>query len=170
MAAIAIAMTIAFAAVLASSEVVAAHPLHTSLAEIVHYPATREIRLSVRVFIDDFSKAAEARARGREASARASGAPAPAESPYLAYVRAMLVLTDHGGRPVPLGWCGWRRVGDLIWLCFKASAPAGLSGFQVADRILFDLYADQINIVQATYHGKKENLLFTRGDGYKRLP
>lgn len=82
----------------------------------------------------------------------------------------MFTLADRSGRSIPLGWCGWRRVGDLVWLCFKASAPNGPSGFQVADRIFFDLYADQINIVQATYSGKKENLLFTRGDGFKRLP
>ncbi len=169
MATIAIAITVAFAAILASSEAVAAHPLHTSLAEIVHYPATRELRLSVRIFVDDFSRAAEARVRASEASTRATGATARAESPYLGYVRAMLVLTDPRGRLVPLGWCGWRRVGDLVWLCFRANAPAGPSGFQVADRILFDLYADQINIVQATYGGNKANLLFIRGDGFKRL-
>ena len=163
MAAIAIAMTVAFAAVLASSEAAAAHPLHTSLAEIVHYPASRELRLSVRIFADYFAKAAEARAR-------ASGVATRTESPYLGYVRATLVLTDPAGRPIPLGWCGWRRVGDLIWLCFKVTASPGPSGFQVADKILFDLYADQINIVQATYGGNKANLLFTRGDGFKRLP
>jgi hypothetical protein len=34
---------------------------------------------------------------------------------------------------------------------------------------LFDLYADQINIVQAAYNGKRVSLLFTRGDGFKQL-
>jgi hypothetical protein len=56
-----------------------------------------------------------------------------------------------------------------MWMCFHAPAPGGVAGLRVAHRILFDLYADQINIVQASYNGKKTNLLFTRGDGFKVL-
>ena len=56
-----------------------------------------------------------------------------------------------------------------MWICFHTSGPSDLSGFRVADKILFDLYADQINIVQATYGGRKVSLLYTRGDGFKRL-
>jgi hypothetical protein len=56
-----------------------------------------------------------------------------------------------------------------MWLCFRAGAPSGLAGMQVTHRVLFDLYADQINIVQANYNGKRISLLFTRGDGLKKL-
>jgi len=37
-------------------------------------------------------------------------------------------------------------------------------------RLLFDLYEDQINIVQARYEGRRVSLLFSRGDPPKPLP
>jgi hypothetical protein len=153
------ALCVALAA-LVIARPIEAHPLHTSLAEITYDPAAKEIRVSIRVFMDDFSRAAAAYAAMKSAAATGSG---------LMYARASFMIADRAGRVLSLASCGGKRVGDLLWICFHSSAPAGPAGFQVADKILFDLYADQINIVQATYGGKKVSLLFTHGDGYKRL-
>lgn len=166
---VAIVLGLALYGSLAMPSPVVAHPLHTSLTEIVHDPAKREIRLSIRVFVDDFSKASLAWSRTSAAADRTKKSSSVAETPLLMYARATFVVADRTGRPLSLSSCGGKREGDLLWICFHASAPAGPAGFQVADRILFDLYADQINIVQASYGGKKVNLLFTRGDGFKRL-
>ena len=162
------ALCVALAAVVIARPL-EAHPLHTSLADITYDAGAKEIRVSVRVFIDDFTKASTAFAAARAAAARAAKAPVSSESPLLMYARASFMIADRGGRVLSLASCGGKRVGDLMWICFHSSAPAGLSGFRVASRILFDLYADQINIVQATYGGRKTSLLFTRGDGFKRL-
>lgn len=151
------------------SRPVEAHPLHTSLAELTYDARTKEIRLSVRVFIDDLTRASAAYARTRAGSVLQQKSVV-AESPILAYARFAFIVADRAGRRLSLASCGGKRVGDLMWLCFHSSAPVGPAGFQIADRILFDLYSDQINIVQATYGGQRANLLFTRGDGAKRLP
>lgn len=158
------ALCVALAA-LVIARPIEAHPLHTSLAEITWDPAAKEIRVSVRVFMDDFSRAATARA----ATGNGQRVTDKSESPLLIYARAAFMIADRAGRSLSLASCGGKRVGDLIWICFHTSAPSGPARFQVADRILFDLYADQINIVQATYGGKKVSLLFTQGDGFKRL-
>jgi hypothetical protein len=147
------------AAFLSLPLIASAHPLHTSLTEIAYDPATKQIRIMARIFVDDLSKAAAARAAKNPSK----------EIAILAYARASLIIADRAGRVMPLASCGGKRVGDLMWLCFQANAPSGAAGLQVADRILFDLYADQINIVQSTYGGKKISMLFTPGDGYKRL-
>jgi hypothetical protein len=155
---------------LSSSRLLDAHPLHTSLAELTYDAAAREIRLSIRVFVDDLIKASAAYARQRSAGVGTLSKPASTESPILAYARFAFVVADRAGKRLSLASCGGKRVGDLMWLCFHSSAPLGPAGFQIADRILFDLYSDQINIVQAAYGGQKPSLLFTRGDGFKRLP
>ena len=131
--------------------------------------AAKEMRVSVRVFIDDFTKAATAYAAGRAAAARAAKLPASSESPLLMYARASFIVAGRDGRPLSLASCGGKRVGDLMWICFHAAAAGDLSGYRVSDKILFDLYADQINIVQASYGGRKVSLLYTRGTGFKHL-
>ncbi|MFN2603102.1 MAG: DUF6702 family protein [Gemmatimonadaceae bacterium] len=154
------ALPVALVVFAATARSLDAHPLHTSLAEIVFDPAAKEIRISIRVFIDDLTKASTAYARGHKSSS---------QTMFVDYARSSFIVADRGGHPLALAPCGTKPVGDLMWLCLHAPAPAGISGLQVTHRVLFDLYADQINIVQASYNGKRISLLFTRGDGLKRL-
>jgi len=135
-----------------------AHPIHTSLAELVYDQAAKEIRISLRVYVDDLTTA----------SAR-YGRAAPVDSAMIAYARAYFGVADRNGKLLSLAPCGERLVGDLMWLCFRAPALSGPSGFSVAHKVLFDLYSDQINLVQASYNGRKVSLLFTKGDGFKKL-
>ena len=166
-------LPIALVAIMAYAHSVAAHPLHTSLAELVYDPGAREIRISIRVFVDDLTKASDAYFRSHQIPARIETVPGrtpmSTRLPVIEYARASFAIADRGGHPVYLESCGGKPVGDLMWLCFRARAPDGPVGFRVAHRVLFDLYADQINIVQASYGGKRVSLLFTGDDGFKRL-
>ncbi len=149
---------IAIALIATAAAPLIAHPIHTSLAELVYDPAAKEIRISLRVYVDDLTTA----------SARYRGAASP-DSAMIAYARAYFGVADRHGKVVSLASCGERLVGDLMWLCFRAPARTGPSGFSVAHKVLFDLYSDQINLVQASYNGRKVSLLFTKGDGFKKL-
>jgi hypothetical protein len=140
--------------VLCATGVLALHPLHTTLTELSFSAVDRTAQLSVRAFADDFRAAA-----GDVTDAAA-----------FAYLRSALVLSDRDGRVLPLAWCGLRRDADLLWLCLRAPAPRGLGGVQVRVRLLFEVYRDQINIVQASYDGRRASLLFSRGDSAKALP
>ena len=135
-----------------------AHPIHTSLAELVYDQSAKEIRISLRVYVDDLTKAS---ARYRNTASVDSG--------MVAYARAYFGVVDRNGRAVSLASCGEQLVGDLMWMCFRAPARTGPSGFSIAHKVLFDLYSDQINLVQANYSGRKVSLLFTKGDGFKKL-
>jgi hypothetical protein len=140
----------------------AAHPLHTTLTELTYDVRTQEVLITVRVFADDLAAdlAAGHGADDGEAS----------DATTLTHVAASLGLADRAGHPLVLRWRGARRTGDLRWLYLAASAPGGLAGLQVTNRLLVALYPDQVNIVQAVDGGRRSSLLFTRGDGTKRLP
>jgi hypothetical protein len=153
------ALLLAVAAIALSARPAASHPLHTSLAELTFDPRVREIRISIRVFTDDLTKASAAYAKSKSITSSAVDA----------YARAMFIVADRDSRAISLQSCGSKPVSDLTWLCYRASAPRGPSGFKVAHRILFDLYSDQINLVQAAYNGKKRSLLFVKGDALKRI-
>jgi hypothetical protein len=140
------------------------HPLHSSLAELTLDPTRKSVVVSVRIFADDYDAVISRRIGSRTAPAAVS------DSAAAGYLRSALTLAERDGRAIALSWQGTRRAGDLVWITLRGPAPQGLSGLQLQNRILFDLYADQINIVQAAYEGRRTSLLFTNGDGAKRLP
>ena len=131
--------------------IASAHPLHTSLAQVEVDTRNRTISVSLRVFADDFSKAA----------ARA-GVSLPA------YAARSFRIFDDSGTQVQMQACGEKLVGDLIWLCFKAKTPEPRS-ITLWSGVLFETFQDQINVVQTTVDGKKGSLLFIPGDKAKLL-
>jgi len=140
---------------LGAAGMLALHPLHTTLTRLTYNAVDGTVEVAVRAFADDF---------GRAVGSNVS------DSAAYAYLGRTLALTDRGGRALPLAPCGLRRTQDLLWLCLATRAPGGLAGARVHARMLLDLYEDQINIVQASYDGRKVSLLFTRGDNSKPLP
>ncbi len=143
-----------------------AHPLHTSLAELTYDQRSGAVVLSLRVFVDDYTKAAIVYAQKHPQSVSAG----PAVSPLVTYALSAFALTDSHNRRVAFASCGGKRVGDLMWLCFRGTVPGGGAGLHVSSQILFETYRDQINIVQAAYAGRHVNLLFTPGETAKSLP
>lgn len=142
-----------------------AHPLHSSLTELTYDPAARLVRLSVRVFADDFSAAVT---HGRPA---APDAPVvvPPDSAIVRYLVGKLVLADRSGRVIPLRWCGTRRAAEVLFLCLRAPMGAAPAGARVRNAVLTELFTDQVNVVRAAVGGAPQTLLFTPGDGMKAL-
>jgi len=132
---------------------VGAHPMHTSVTELTHEPATRSVAVTVRVFADDFTAAAGA-----------------GDSAAAGYLRPRLTLADGAGRPIALRWERLETAGDALLLRLRADAPTGLAGVRVRHTLLCERFDDQVNIVRAIYAGRRATLLFTSGDEAKALP
>jgi hypothetical protein len=126
------------------------HPIHTTLTTVTYDRSTAQMTATVRAFATDVDQAVARRAGADMAE----------------YVRSAIVLADRHGRPVPTVWCGSRREREVVWLCVRAAAPQGPSGMLLADRLLFELFTDQVNIVMMD----GASLLFTKGDPPRQLP
>ena len=141
-----------------------AHPLHTTLAELSYDRATRVLNVSLRVFADDFTNAVT-----RRAGVRTVGA-LPPDSAMFRYVAERFAIAAPGAGPLALRWCGVRRSGDVLLLCLRATAVPTLAGARVRSALLNEAFADQVNLVQANYDGRRQMLLFTPRTGVKPLP
>lgn len=142
--------------------VAVAHPLHTTLAQVRYNPAERSVLVSLRVFADDFDAAVAQSAQQVPAVGRAA-------YPALAYLGTHFALQGPDRRRIPLQFTGTRRQGDVRWIYLCGPAPAGLSGGAARNTLMFDFFSDQVNIVQAEVGKRKQSVLFTRGNGVKRL-
>lgn len=142
----------------------ARHPIHSTLAEISFDPAARIATVRVRAFADDFGTAI---ARWRRLHPRAHGTRP--DSLSLDYLAHAITLESAPGGIAKLEWCGVQQTGAVLWLCLRGQLDRGLEGVRVADRVLNDLFDDEINIVQVETAGRKTSAVFTGRDAGKVL-
>ena len=140
------------------------HPIHTTLTEITLDPADGTMHFTIRAFADDFSAAVS----------RHAGKPRPAgyvvpDADIVSYV-STAVSVESAGRRAPFTWSGSRRAGDVVWVTFTVPSVRALRGVKIASTLLFELYDDQVNIVQASADGRHRSMLFTSGDGKRLKP
>ena len=142
----------------------APHPLHTTLVQLLYTERTRVLEGSIRVFAGDFASAV-----AKHGAGAALNDDRVADAAAYAYVSTTFRVRDANGRAVALAWCGSRRVNDLLWLCVRAANAAAPSTLMLSDQMLCELFDDQINIVQTVAGDEHASMLFTKGDGPKRI-
>jgi len=101
-----------------------------------------------------------------------SGAVTPGEALTRSaiYLRDHFGIVDRSGQAVRLEWSGSEIAGDVLTIRMRGRVAGGLSGAKVNNRLLTDRFADQVNVVRASYDRRAATLIFTRGDGPKALP
>lgn len=138
---------------------IAAHPLHTTMAEVTVDRAHSTVRVVVRVFADDFGTAVN--------GSKAAGA---FEARAAAYVANAISLADDRRERVTVRDCGTRKQGDLLWLCSEATVTAEqLRHLTLRDQMLCELFSDQVNVVRISDGATTRSVLFTRGDRAKSI-
>jgi len=135
-----------------------AHPLHTTLSELTVAP-DGTVQIVLRAFIDDFAAAVTG------VPPRPGVIPTPADTAIARYLAQTVVLTDAAGRTAALTVTGTRRTGDLVWVTLRAPTGRATSWRRLTNRVLFERWDDQVNIVQTTVGTRRQTLLFTRGNG-----
>jgi hypothetical protein len=142
----------------------AAHPLHTTLTEVTLDATSHTVRVMVRVFAEDF---------GTALTQHGHLAAAPVDRAWdgeaASYLGAAFAIADRTSRPIILHSCGTRRNGDLLWICLEGTTVESAHELRGRNSILCDVFDDQVNIVQFVSGAEKHSVLFTRGDGLKRL-
>lgn len=144
------------------------HPLHTTMTTVTYDAQSKRATAVVRVFASDLDVAVARRWGLRQTASRAP--LAIPDATRFAYLNSVFSIGTREGHTVPLAWCGSRSTGDLLWVCVQIVAPGGLSGLRVRNAALAELFDDQVNVVTVEYGGRRESLLFTKGDGAKTLP
>jgi hypothetical protein len=132
------------------------HPTHTSAAELSQEPGGT-VSVVIRLFADDIGETVGA-PPGRKQAGEA----------LRRYLSDRFAIVDRSGARVALQWDDGAISGDVLTL--RSHTPGELAGAKVTNRVLTERFADQVNLVRATYAGRSATLIFTRGDGPKALP
>ena len=126
------------------------HPMHLSMTEVAVDARSTRVTMTVRLFGDDL------------AAAVSKLSSVAHDSVSVRYVMDRLSIRDERARPMPLSPCGLTRRGDLVWVCVSAALGTGMT-MTMTNRVLLELYDDQINIVQVKTGARRQSALYRRG-------
>jgi hypothetical protein len=143
----------------------AAHKFHTSFTEADYNAAERSLQITLRTFPDDLENVL-ARRSGK--AVRLDGKK-EAEALLVAYLQETFELKNAKGETVKLSWVGMDAGVDSAWLYFEARLPEGTAGARLRNQFMFDLYDDQINLVNVKQGDRKHALTFKNGDNFQPL-
>jgi hypothetical protein len=138
----------------------AAHKFHTSFTEAEYNAPEHSLQITLRTFPDDLENVLSRRA----------GKPVrldqkkEMETLLVAYLQETFQLKNAKGEAVKLSWVGMDAGVDSAWLYFEAQLPEGTTGTALRNQFMFDLYEDQINLVEVKQDKRKQALTFKNGD------
>jgi hypothetical protein len=142
------------------------HKYHTSVTRVEYDAESRSAEITIQTFTDDL-KDILARRAGRQVRLDASRETAGLVFDYL---RSVFELRRGATGPGELQWVGMEVKGETVWLYVMAKMLGGLSKATLRNAFLFDLYDDQVNIVNVINNGKKSSLVFKQGDPTLEIP
>jgi len=144
-----------------------AHKFHTSFTEAEYNAAERSLQITLRTFPDDLENVLSRRA-GKAVRLDQKKAVEPL---LTAYLQETFQLKNARGEIAKLSWVGIDAGVDSAWLYFEAHLPEGsTAGATLRNQFMFDLYDDQINLVNVKQDKRKHALTFKNGDsGFQPL-
>jgi hypothetical protein len=146
----------------AAAAVPAAHKFHTSFTVADYNAPERSLQITLRTFPDDLENAL-----GRRSGKAVHLDRKKETEPLLvAYLQETFQLKNAEGETVKLKWIGMDAGVDSAWLYFEAHLPEGLAGVELRNGFMFDLYDDQVNLVNVKQGGRKHALTFKNGDNF----
>jgi len=149
----------------AASSAAAAHKFHTSFAEAAYNARTRSLEVTLRTFPDDLENIL-----GKRSGKRMSLDRKREVEPHIAaYLQETFQLKTAKGRTVKLSWVGMDAGVDSVWLYFEFKLPGNFAGVQLRNQFLFDLFDDQVNLINVKQETRKQSLSFKPGDNFQPL-
>jgi hypothetical protein len=140
-----------------------AHPIHSSYAEADFRREPDHLEIAIRLFADDAEEMLTKRA-GKKISFGKTPAT-EIDSLLFKSVQSGFVVKSVAGEPQPLTWIG-RELTDRdqhLWIYVSCPMPGGIVGARFTNRLLREVFSDQINSVRVRDKGpplRQTTLLF----------
>lgn len=142
-----------------------AHTFHTTLTRIDYNTKEKTAEITVQLFTHDLEGFLEKRTGKRLNFEKTP----ETEGLIFAYLKENWTLKNKKGVTKTLGWVGLKQETDTAWLYFETKMPEGLNGATLQNRMFFEMYDDQVNLLIAKDGDKKADLVFKVGDRFKEL-
>jgi hypothetical protein len=150
-----------------TSTEVKAHKFYASFVTINFNQQEQLVEITMRTFPDDLVAAL----RKQQNKTVQLDKSKEVAAMIMTYLKKTFEL-KKGGRVQPLRWVGMDLGVDSAFLYFEIKMPGGLSGAQLRDHFLFEMFDEQTNVVSIKYNGKQLDQVFRRNESeaFKLIP
>lgn len=142
-----------------------AHKFHASFARMNYNNQEQSLEITLRLFADDLENILSKRANRHIHIGKTEDAP----HLTLAYLQESFELRGRDGRIKQLQWIGMEPEVDTVWIYIETKVREDVGELSVRNRILFDLFDDQLNVMHISYNGTAADLVFKPGDKFKAI-
>lgn len=131
------------------------HPFYLSVTEINYDTKQSDLQISVRIFTDDLENTLR---NSSSTKIDLLNKDKYQEMSKLVnqYVHSKFNIKIDG-KEIIYKWLGYERDEDAIWIYFESSKLPKPSKIEVDNKLLYELYDEQMNIVKVNIAGKKQS-------------
>jgi hypothetical protein len=126
------------------------HTFHSSLAQIDYISAKKTLEVIVWIHGEDLERLMRKKL-GKNATLDKQK---EAERFVHGYLREYFEIKTAAGKPLAQNWVGLEVRTHFVTAYFECSAPEGLTGLTLTNRVLLDALPDQVNAVKVKQDGK----------------
>jgi len=131
------------------------HPFYVSITSVDYNEQAQRVEISSRIFYDDLETALKD-GRGHKIDLINPTDKPAIDSLLASYFRNHFGLAVNG-KPVSLHYVGYKIEEDVAWCFLEATGVADVERLSINNRLLFDHFPKQSNIMHVTAYGKRKS-------------
>ena len=131
------------------------HPFYVSITSVDYNEQAQRVEISCRIFYDDLEAALKSGRNMKVDLMKPTDKPAT-DSLLAAYLRDHFRLSVNG-KPSPLHYVGYEIEDDVAWCFLEADNIRVVNNIAITNRILFDQFPKQSNILHVTAYGQRKS-------------
>lgn len=138
------------------------HKFYVSVTKIEHVKKEKSLQIISQIFIDDLENVI--RKRYNESATLALKNESPEINDYIKkYLKAKIKITING-QAVPFEFIGKEYENDITYCYLEILNVTDITSFTIENKVLFDLFEEQENIVRTHINDKHKSFILVSGN------
>lgn len=142
-----------------------AHNYHTSLTRIDFNEAAKSLEIEINLFNHDLEKVLEAKSKKRVDFDKDK----EIDKLIFDYLNETFLIKDASGNLLKARWIGKESKTDMTTAFIEIDNVESVENLKLQNKIFFESFSEQTNLVAFHFDEKKSDLLFKAGDDFKIL-
>ncbi|MGB0525732.1 MAG: DUF6702 family protein [Flammeovirgaceae bacterium] len=138
------------------------HPIHVAVTQIDHNAAEKTLQVTHKVFVDDFENRLEELYQA-DLEIGLAEEHAQCDEYIQKYLSTSFKMTVNGKSTQAI-WVGKEVEGAALWVYVEYPNIKRVKNIKLENRILFEAFNDQKNLVHFNYKGIKKSLVHQKDE------